>query len=71
MNEPATVRVAHGDERPPREAAFYWLALGTFAIGTEGFMIAAILPNLAADLVVSVALAGSLVSIFGSGNARS
>jgi predicted MFS family arabinose efflux permease len=64
MNDPATVRVAHVDGRPPRQAALYWLALGTFAIGTEGFMIAAILPNIAADLVVSVALAGSLISIF-------
>jgi len=27
-------------------------------------MIAAILPNIAADLVISVALAGSLISIF-------
>src|SRR5947209_4792228 len=64
MNEPATVQVAHVDGRPPRQAALYWLALGTFAIGTEGFMIAAILPNIAADLAVSVALAGSLISIF-------
>src|SRR5712692_8301895 len=64
MNEPATVRVAHVGGRPPRQGALYWLALGTFAIGTEGFMIAAILPNIAADLVVSVALAGSLISIF-------
>ncbi len=64
MNEPARVRVAHGDGRPARQAALYWLALGTFAIGTEGFMIAAILPNIAADVVVSVALAGSLISIF-------
>src|SRR5882762_7251881 len=67
MNEPATVRMAHVDARPPRQAALYWLALGTFAIGTEGFMIAAILPNIAADLVVSVALAGSLISIFALG----
>src|SRR5467141_745370 len=64
MNEPAKVRVAHVDARPPRQAALYWLALGTFAIGTEGFMIAAILPNIAADLVISVAVAGSLISIF-------
>src|ERR1700681_3192459 len=64
MNDLAKVRAAHVDGRPPRQAALYWLALGTFAIGTEGFMIAAILPNIAADLVVSVALAGSLISIF-------
>jgi predicted MFS family arabinose efflux permease len=64
MNEPATLRMAQVDGRAPRQAALYWLALGTFAIGTEGFMIAAILPNIAADLVISVALAGSLISIF-------
>ena len=27
----------------------YWMALGTFAIGTEGFMIAPLLPRLAGD----------------------
>src|SRR5690242_18604078 len=41
-----------------------WLALGTFAIGTEGFMIAGILPAMAADLDVSVAMAGHLVTCF-------
>jgi len=54
--------VAHVDARPPRQAALYCLALGTFAIGTEGFMIAAILPNIAADLVISVRWPGSLIS---------
>ena len=44
--------------------ALYWLALGTFAIGTEGFMIAALLVPIAADLRVSVVQAGLLVSIF-------
>ena len=42
----------------------YWMALGTFAIGTEGFMIAPLLPRLAGDLSVSVAAAGQLVSVF-------
>lgn len=42
----------------------YWLALGTFAIGTEGFMIAPLLPDLAADLSVSVVAAGQLVTVF-------
>ena len=42
----------------------YWMALGTFAIGTEGFMIAPLLPRLAGDLSVSVAAAGQLVTIF-------
>lgn len=42
----------------------YTLALGTFAIGTESFMIAGLLPRLAADLAVSVAQAGLLVTAF-------
>jgi predicted MFS family arabinose efflux permease len=45
-------------------ASLYWLALGTFAIGTESFMIAAILPQIAADLSVTVAAAGQLMGIF-------
>jgi predicted MFS family arabinose efflux permease len=47
-----------------RPGALYWLALGTFAIGTESFMIAALLTTLAADIRVSVAHAGLLVSVF-------
>lgn len=42
----------------------YWFALGTFAIGTEGFMIAPLLPNLAQDLSVSLVAAGQLVTVF-------
>ena len=42
----------------------YWLALGTFAVGTEGFMIAAILPGVASDLAVSLQAAGQLVTVF-------
>src|ERR1700730_6144885 len=40
------------------------LALGTFAVGTEGFMIAAILPGIATSLSVSVQMAGQLVTVF-------
>src|SRR5471032_2106981 len=42
----------------------YWLALGAFAIGTEGFMIAPLLPSIAADVGTSVAAAGQLVTAF-------
>ena len=35
-------------------ASLWWLCLGAFAIGTEGFMIAGLLPTLAAELGVSV-----------------
>jgi predicted MFS family arabinose efflux permease len=45
-------------------ARLYWLALGTFAIGTEGFMIAPLLPDLARDLSVSLVSAGQLVTVF-------
>jgi predicted MFS family arabinose efflux permease len=40
------------------------MALGTFAIGTEGFMIAPLLPDLASDLSVSLVSAGQLVTVF-------
>ena len=45
-------------------APLYWLALGTFAVGTESFMIAGLLPGMAADLSVSIATAGQLVTVF-------
>jgi predicted MFS family arabinose efflux permease len=45
-------------------APIYWMALGTFAIGTESFMIAPLLPKIAADLSISVPAAGQLVTAF-------
>lgn len=42
----------------------YLLALGAFAIGTEGFMISPLLPRLAADLGVGIEQAGQLVTAF-------
>ncbi|MES3100550.1 MFS transporter [Sphingomonas faeni] len=51
--------------RPRSEtAALYALALGTFAVGTEGFMIAAILPTISKSLSTSIQAAGQLVTIF-------
>ena len=44
--------------------ALYWMALGTFAIGTEGFMIAPLLPKMAEELSVSLITAGQLVTVF-------
>ena len=44
--------------------SLYWLALGAFAIGTEGFMIAGLLPALARDLNVGLPAAGHLVTAF-------
>lgn len=40
------------------------LALGTFALGTDSFVIAGILPAIAHDLDVSVAVAGQLLTVF-------
>lgn len=40
------------------------LALGTFAIGTDGFVIAGILPNIAHDLNISLGFAGLFVTAF-------
>jgi predicted MFS family arabinose efflux permease len=42
-----------------------WIALGTFATGTETFMIAALLPGLARDLSVTLTAAAQLVTVFG------
>ena len=40
------------------------LALGTFAIGTDGFVIAGILPQIARGLHVSVDTTGLLITVF-------
>jgi len=41
-----------------------WLAAGTFAVGTESFMIAGLLPQMAKDLDVGIGTAGQLVTVF-------
>src|SRR5258708_38633794 len=40
------------------------LALGAFAIGTESYVVAGVLPTIASDLGVSVPLAGQLITAF-------
>ena len=42
----------------------YLLAIGSFAIGTDTFVTAGVLPAISADLHVSVAAAGQLVTVF-------
>jgi predicted MFS family arabinose efflux permease len=49
---------------PFSRAPLIWLALGTFAVGTEGFIIAPLLPDIASDLSVDVNKAGLLVTVF-------
>jgi predicted MFS family arabinose efflux permease len=41
-----------------------WLALATFAIGTEALVIAGLLPTIAADLQISAPVAGQLVTAY-------
>ena len=53
---------AAGRRRPA--AAIAALAAGTFAVGTDGFVIAGFLPQIAADLDVSVALVGQSLTVF-------
>jgi predicted MFS family arabinose efflux permease len=45
-------------------SSLIWLTLGAFSIGTEGFMIAGLLPILARDLNVGLSAAGQLVTAF-------
>jgi MFS transporter, DHA1 family, inner membrane transport protein len=45
----------------------YVLALGTFLMLTSEFVVAGILPEIAADLKISLAQAGSLVTVFALG----
>ncbi len=42
----------------------FYLALGAFAIGTESYVVAGVLPTIAADLGVTVPIAGQLITAF-------
>ncbi|GLZ15807.1 MFS transporter [Actinomadura sp. NBRC 104425] len=53
------------DERGPQGMGWlFGLLLATFAIGTDDFIIAGILPEIASDLQVGEAVAGQLVTVF-------
>ncbi|WP_114853165.1 MFS transporter [Brachybacterium sp. YJGR34] len=41
-----------------------WLAVATFTTGIDGYVLAGLLPDIAADLDVTAALAGQLVTVF-------
>ncbi len=67
MNNPALSSSAPSSSPQPAKRlplSLGWLALGAFAIGTESFMVAGLLPVLAADLRISPARAGQLVLLF-------
>ncbi len=56
--------VQNTETSAPSLVPAYFLALGTFAIGTEGFMIAPLLPTIADDLGMSISTAAILVVVF-------
>jgi predicted MFS family arabinose efflux permease len=48
----------------PAQMSILWLAVAAFAIGTEAFVIAGLLPVIAADLQISLAATGQLVTAY-------
>ncbi|MBN9075081.1 MAG: MFS transporter [Rhizobiales bacterium 65-79] len=42
----------------------FWLAVGSFTISTEGFVVSSLLPDIAADSGISIPLAGYLITAF-------
>src|ERR1700740_2992880 len=40
------------------------LAVGTFAVGTDGFVLSGLLPSMSADLGISLSTMGQLVTLF-------
>jgi predicted MFS family arabinose efflux permease len=64
VSGPLACPVAKTMPQASENAPLYWLALGAFAVGTENFMIAGLLPGMATDLSVSIAIAGQLVTAF-------
>ncbi|MEV7619040.1 MFS transporter [Microbacterium sp. NPDC089321] len=52
------------ESRPAGFGALLWLALATFSMGIDGYVLAGLLPQIADDLAVSEAAAGQLVAVF-------
>ncbi|WP_336648197.1 MFS transporter [Microbacterium sp. MMO-10] len=47
-----------------RPGALIWLAVATFSMGIDGYVLAGLLPQIATDLHVDAAAAGQLMSVF-------
>ncbi|MBB3313434.1 putative MFS family arabinose efflux permease [Rhizobium sp. BK196] len=62
----SAIPVSGVERRQPQPSMLpaWFLALGTFAIGTEGFMIAPLLPTISADLGMSLSATAMLVVVF-------
>jgi predicted MFS family arabinose efflux permease len=56
-----TIRSSSNDLRIPALVA---LAVGTFTLGVDGFVLSGLLPEVAADLNISISKAGQLTTIF-------
>lgn len=52
------------EARPAGYGALLWLALATFSMGIDGYVLAGLLPQISEDLNVSNAAAGQLVAVF-------
>jgi predicted MFS family arabinose efflux permease len=63
---PKTILSYHDETSsvPGSLTCLIWLTLGAFAVGTENFMIAGLLPAMARDLNVGLPAAGHLVTAF-------
>lgn len=59
-------RSAGGQDKPEQSglSSTLVLALGTFAVGTDAFVVAGFLPSMAGDLHVSAAAAGQSITVF-------
>ncbi|MGW2547428.1 MFS transporter, partial [Kitasatospora sp. NPDC001574] len=64
MSDVSLMRAAVAGPRGGRAGVVPVLALGTFAVGTDAFVVAGFLPELAADLGVSTSAAGQAVTVF-------
>ncbi|MET9403727.1 MFS transporter [Kitasatospora sp. NPDC002965] len=64
MSDVSLTRAAVAEPRGGRAGVVPVLALGTFAVGTDAFVVAGFLPELAADLGVSTSAAGQAVTVF-------
>ncbi|MGW6276878.1 MFS transporter [Kribbella sp. NPDC055071] len=57
-----------GTQAPAKSGVSYqtliWLAVATFSMGIDGYVLAGLLPAIAGDLEVSAAAAGQLMSVF-------
>src|SRR5438094_5491830 len=67
MYSASDVRVEDVPDRRALPPVVYVLAAGAFLMGTTAFVIAGLLPEISADLHVTVARAGLLVSFFAIG----